>query len=240
MAVALPRQEDVRSVILWQVENYSVWFFLKDRPVRISSWQFSKPLALCRFSKKATQNWELISKYFISGCWLVKRKQRDNWELICPFALTEISRYLTRTRNRKNRDKTEEADNDPHGLSLNKENKECVCSLRNKFKDTCKSSITTPVLYKQERHGRFQGRLSPATDHHWLQVPDRRYAFNVEIHHPTPTIKIRMTKSLLLLYEIPLAVVFKYDRKFLQSIISSVGGSQTCFVCRWSDASQRN
>lgn len=54
----------------------------------------------------------------------------------------ELFVYLTRMKNRKNRDKTEEADNDAQRLS--------VWGLRNKFKDACSPSITTPAQYKQE------------------------------------------------------------------------------------------
>lgn len=62
----------------------------------------------------------------------------------------ELFVYLTRMKNRKNRDKTEEADNDAQRLSVNEEKKKCVCGLRNKFKDACSPSITTPAQYKQE------------------------------------------------------------------------------------------
>lgn len=38
----------------------------------------------------------------------------------------ELFGYLTTTKNRKNRDKTEEVDNDPHSLSVNEEKKKCA------------------------------------------------------------------------------------------------------------------
>lgn len=57
----------------------------------------------------------------------------------------ELFVYLTGMKNRKNRDKTEEADNDAQRLSVNEEEKR-----RDKFKDACSPSNTTPALYKQE------------------------------------------------------------------------------------------
>lgn len=43
---------------------------------------------------------------------------------------------------------------------------------------------------------------------------------------------------MLLLHEIPLAVVFKYERRFPQSVISSVGGSRRPYALTSDEAAE--
>lgn len=168
-------------------------------------------------SQSVMQNRELICRHLISGCWLVKRKQRANSELICTFALTKFFGYLTRMKNRKNRDKTEEADNDPHGLSLNKENTKTVFVASGIGSRTRVGRLLQPQCCTNKRDMEdFKGDLPQpriTTDCKSLTA-NMLLMWRFIIRHDN---KIKTTKSMSLLHEIPLPVVFKSDRKFLHS-----------------------